>query len=165
MFVNASTNAATKKFYKAKRIEYDTTPDTFNTDSREEWTEIKNISSLKIQLEDHEERKESEIKDIYETSYSPTLENAYVLIRKKDIVSVSVDSSKSLKFLESYDNAAVSIDISKGAAGHLSNLEELQSFGVQTCIGKLFTLILGKNSNFQKEISVNEIYQSIKNVT
>ena len=113
LFVNASTNETMKKFYKAKRIEYDTTSDTFKTDSREEWTEVKNISSLKIQFEDFEERKESEIKDIYETSYSPTPENCYILIRKKDVVHVAVDSSKTLTFLENYDNTAVSIDISK----------------------------------------------------
>ena len=140
LYVDTETNSSKKQIYKAQKVRYESINDTLDVNqigcngyNRDEWTQIKDVASFQVWL-DKSEREIDVNKDKYrfivntDTSYTATALDSYVLIRKKDITKISVDSGKNPRFYSSYKKAALTIDMSNTQDDHATFAKSIDDF-------------------------------------
>lgn len=110
-FFNVERNDADRKIFTARKLTYASSPKNLNTDEGENWQQVSEFNSIKI--EGLKEKEEDE-HELLTTKYKADFDNSYFCVRKMDITSACSSQLFKAEVLYQYPNTVFTFDISNG---------------------------------------------------
>lgn len=128
LYVGSEDNQNKRQVIKADAVKFDAVTDSLDTHDYEEWTQVKDVTSFQIWLpnKEHEELVKHDFMVNTDTSYQASSVTSYLLLRKRDITKITVDSGKSPAYYSSYPNASLTIDVSYVTTDHRNFADRIE---------------------------------------